>query len=66
MSIKNPNWHIVQITPQLPAWKYKQKVGAWIEEQFQNSDFDFWIEYSSSCYGFKREEDAMAFKLRWS
>ena len=37
----------------------------WIADQFINGDFDVWFEKRKSFF-FRCEEDAMAFKLRWT
>ena len=73
VEIKKTKWHKVKILPDskgpfgVPAMSraYLEQVEKWIIDQVQNNNFYIWIHFGSGEFGFKREEDAMAFKLRW-
>ena len=66
-------WHIIEIEPDglstfgRPALtsRYKKEVEQWIEDHYNTTEFGIWKDAGFCKYGFRNEEDAVAFKLRW-
>lgn len=66
-------WYVVEIEPDernpvgflTLSPNLKKEIEQWIIEHYNDADFGVWKDVGFCKYGFRNEEDAMAFKLRW-